>query len=589
MTSIGIFQILAFLGLILLATKPVGLFMSHVFAGARTFLHPVFRPIERVVYVVCRIKEDEEQRWTQYALSVLAFSLFAFLFPYVLMRLQGLLPFNPQGFGAAQVTPDQSFNTAISFMTNTNWQWYSGESTMSYLVQMAALAVQNFVSAAAGMAVAIALIRGFARHETEKIGNFWVDLTRATVYVLLPLSIVVALLLISQGAIQNMHSYVVAKTVEGATQTIAQGPVASQEAIKQLGTNGGGFFNANSAHPFESPTPFTNLVQMLLIFVIGAGLTYTFGHMVNDTRQGWALFWAMTIMFLIGVFVAYPAEQAGNPTLAKLGIETAASDTQAGGNMEGKETRFGIASSALFATVTTDASCGAVNSMHDSYTPLGGLVPLFNMQTDEVIFGGVGAGLYGMLLYAIVGVFIAGLMVGRTPEYIGKKIQQKEVKMALFAVLSTAFFILVFSGISVVLPLAKGGYWNPRGSPIANINNAGPHGLSEVLYAYTSGTENNGSAFAGITVNTPWYDLTLGLCMLFGRFLFIIPSLAIAGALASKKVVPTSAGTLPTHGPLFVGLLVATVIVVGALTFFPALSLGPIVEHFLMQQGQLFS
>ena len=359
------------------------------------------------------------------------------------MRLQGLLPLNPQGFGASQVSPDQSFNTAMSFMTNTNWQWYSGESTMSYLVQMAALAVQNFVSAAAGIAVAIALIRGFARHETDKIGNFWVDLTRGTLYVLIPISVVAALVLCSQGAIQNFHPYTVAKTVEGATQTIAQGPVASQEAIKQLGTNGGGFFNANSAHPFESPTPFTNLVQIFLIFILGAGLTYTFGHMVKDTRQGWALFWAMAVMFLIGVFVAYPAEQAGNPILAKLGVESAATATQSGGNMEGKETRFGIAASALFATVTTDASCGAVNSMHDSYTPIGGLVPLFNMQTDEVIFGGVGAGLYGMLLYAIVGVFIAGLMVGRTPEYIGKKIQQKEVKMALFAILATSFLILV--------------------------------------------------------------------------------------------------------------------------------------------------
>ena len=408
-------------------------------------------------------------------------------------------------------------------MTNTNWQWYSGESTMSYLVQMAALAVQNFVSAAAGIAVAIALIRGFARHETDQIGNFWVDLTRATLYILIPLSIVAALVLCSQGAIQNFHPYTVVKTVEGATQTIAQGPVASQEAIKQLGTNGGGFFNANSSHPFESPTAFTNLVQILLIFVLGAGLTYTFGHMVKDTRQGWALFWAMSVMFLIGVFVAYPAEQAGNPILAKLGIESAPTATQSGGNMEGKETRFGIAASALFATVTTDASCGAVNSMHDSYTPLGGLVPMFNMQTDEVIFGGVGAGLYGMLLYAIVGVFIAGLMVGRTPEYIGKKIQQKEVKMALFAILATAFLILVFSGISIVAPFAKGGYWNPPGPAIANLNNAGPHGLSEMLYAYTSASENNGSAFAGITVNTPWYDLTLGLAMLFGRFLFIIP------------------------------------------------------------------
>ncbi len=589
MTSIGVLQIVVFFGLILLVTKPVGLFMSRLFQGERTFLHPVVRPIEVLVYKLCGVREDQEQRWTQYTASVLAFSLFAFLFPYALMRLQGLLPLNPQGFGASQVSPDQSFNTAISFMSNTNWQWYSGESAMSYLVQMAALAVQNFVSAAAGFAVAIALIRGFARHETDKIGNFWVDLTRGTLYVLIPLSVVAALVLVSQGAIQNFHPYTAVKTVEGATQTIAQGPVASQEAIKQLGTNGGGFFNANSAHPFESPNGFTNLAQIFLIFILGAGLTYTFGHMVKDTRQGWALFWAMAVMFLLGVFVAYPAEQAGNPIMAKLGVETAATATQSGGNMEAKETRFGIAASALFATVTTDASCGAVNSMHDSYTPLGGLVPLFNMQTDEVIFGGVGAGLYGMLLYAIVGVFIAGLMVGRTPEYIGKKIQQKEVKMAFFAILATSFLILVFSGISIVIPFAKGSYWNPAGPAIANLNNAGPHGLSEILYAFTSQTENNGSAFAGITVNTPWYDLAGGLCMLFGRFLFIIPSLAIAGSLASKKMVPSSAGTLPTHGALFVGLLVATVIVVGALTFFPALALGPIVEHFLMHEGRLFS
>src|SRR5262245_59190142 len=589
MTSIGILQILLFFAIILALTQPVGLFMSRVFQGERTFLHPLLRPIEAAIYKVCGIKEQEEQKWTHYAASVLAFSLLSFVFTYALMRLQGLLPLNPQRFGAGQVAPDQGFNTAISFMTNTNWQWYSGESTMSYLVQMAALAVQNFVSAAAGIAVAVALIRGFARHQTDTIGNFWVDLTRATVYVLLPIAFVAALVFVSQGAIQNFHPYTAVKTVEGAAQTIAQGPVASQEAIKQLGTNGGGFFNANSSHPFESATPFTNLLQIFLIFVLGAGLTYTFGHMVKDSRQGWALFWAMAVMFLIGVFVAYPAEQAGNPMLTKLGIEQAATATQSGGNMEGKETRFGIGASALFATVTTDASCGAINSTHDSMTPLGGLVPLFNMQTDEVIFGGVGAGLYGMLLYAILGVFIAGLMVGRTPEYVGKKIQQKEVKMALFAVLATAFFILAFSGLSVVLPFAKGSYWNPGGPAIANLNNAGPHGLSEVLYAYSSASENNGSAFAGITVNTPWYDLTLGLCMLFGRFLFIIPSLAIAGSLASKKAVPTSAGTLPTHGPLFVGLLVATVIVVGALTFFPALSLGPIVEHFLMHEGRLFS
>jgi len=589
MTGIGILQILLFFGLILLVTKPIGLFMARLFEGERTFLHPVMRPIETLVYRLCGVREDQEQRWTQYAASLLSFSIFSFLFVYAFQRLQGYLPLNPQRFGAGQVPPDLAFNTAVSFTTNTNWQAYSGESTLSYLVQMAALAVQNFASAAAGIAVAIAMIRGFARQETDRIGNFWVDVTRATLYVLMPIALVAALVFCSQGVIQNVHPYTVARTVEGATQTIAQGPVASQEAIKQLGTNGGGFFNANSGHPFESPTPFTNLVQLLLIFTLGAGLTYTFGRMIRDTRQGWALFAAMSVMFLAGVFVAYSAEQAGNLIVARLGVSSAQTATQPGGNMEGKETRFGIAGSALFATVTTDASCGAVNSWHDSYTPLGGLVPLFNMQTDEVIFGGVGSGLYGMLLYAVLGVFIAGLMVGRTPEYIGKKIQQKEVKMALFAILSTSFLILVFSGISIVAPFASGHYWNPQGPAIANLNNSGPHGLSEMLYAYTSATENNGSAFAGITVNTPWFDLSLALAMLFGRFLFMIPALAIAGSLAGKKVIPTSAGTLPTHGALFVGLLVATVIVVGALTFFPALSLGPIVEHFLMHQGKLFS
>ena len=589
MTTIGIFQILVFFGLVVLITKPVGLFMARVFEGQRTFLHPVLRPVEAVVYRLCGVKEEEEQRWTEYAASVLAFSFFAFLFTYLIMRLQGWLPLNPQKFGASLVPPDGAFNTAVSFMTNTNWQWYTGENTISYFVQMVALAVQNFASAAAGIAVAVALIRGFARHEVDRIGNFWVDLTRTTLYVLLPICVVAALLLASSGSIQNFQPYSTVKTVEGATQTIAQGPVASQVAIKMLGTNGGGFFNANSAHPFESPTPFTNFVHILLIFTIGAGLTYTFGHMVKDTRQGWALFGAMAVMFLVGVFVAYGAEQAGNPMIAKLNVESAPTATQSGGNMEGKETRLGIASSALFATVTTDASCGAINSWHDSFTPLGGLVPLFNMQTDEVIFGGVGSGLYGMLLYAIVGVFIAGLMVGRTPEYIGKKIQQKEVKMALFAILATALLILAASGATAVIPFAKGSYWNPAGPAIANLANSGAHGLSEILYTFTSQTENNGSAFAGITVNTPWYDLVGGLCMLFGRFLFIIPALAIAGSLASKKMVPTSAGTLPTHGPLFVGLLVATVVVVGALTFFPALSLGPIVEHFLMHEGKVFS
>ena len=589
MTGTGVLQIVVYFGVLLLLTKPLGLYMARLFQGERTFLHPVARPIESLIYRLCGIQEEAEQRWTQYAAGLLSFSVFCFLFVYVIQRLQGFLPLNPQGFGAKLVTPDLAYNTAISFTTNTNWQAYSGESTLSYFVQMAALAVQNFASAAVGIAAAVAMIRGFARHQTDKIGNFWVDLTRATVYVLLPISLMAALLLCSQGVIQNFRPYTVAKTVEGAAQTIAQGPVASQEAIKMLGTNGGGFFNANSSHPFENPTPLANFLQVILIFVIPAGLTYTFGRMVGDTRQGWAIFGAMAAMFLVGVFVCYGFEQAGNPILTKLGLESTPTAQQAGGNMEGKETRFGIASSALFATVTTDASCGAVNSFHDSFTPIGGLVPMFNIQTDEVIFGGVGSGLYGMLLYAIVAVFIAGLMVGRTPEYLGKKIQQKEVKMALLPILATSFLILVFTAATVVAPFAKGSYWNATGPTITNLNNSGPHGFSEVLYAYSSASENNGSAFAGLNANSPWFNLTTGLAMLVGRFMFIVPMLAVAGSLAAQRKVPSSSGTLPTHGPLFMGLLVATVLVIGALTFFPALALGPLVEHFLMHGGKLFS
>jgi potassium-transporting ATPase potassium-binding subunit len=560
-----------------------------VFEGQRTFLHPVLRWLEVVTYKAAGVREDVEQRWTQYAASLLSFSIFGFLLVYVLQRVQGLLPFNPQHFGAGNVTPDLAFNTAISFVTNTNWQSYSGESTLSYFVQMAALTVQNFASAAAGMAIAVALIRGFARQERRTIGNFWVDVTRATVYVLLPLSVVAALLFVSQGVVQNLSSYTDVATIEGAKQTIAQGPVASQEAIKQLGTNGGGFFGANAAHPFENPTPLSNLLSMFLIFLIPGALTYTFGKMVGDTRQGWAIFAAFSVMFLIGVFVCYASEQAGNPLLAKLGLETAATSGQSGGNMEGKEVRFGVANSALYATVTTDASCGAVNSMHDSFTPLGGLVPMFNIMTGEVIFGGVGAGMYGILLYCILAVFIAGLMVGRTPEYLGKKIEQKEVKMAMLAVIATAFSILVFSALSAVISFPAKGYWNPPGPAIANLTNNGPHGLSGILYAYVSGTGNNGSAFAGLNTNTPWYNLTLGLAMAIGRFLFLLPLLAAAGSLVGKKKIAATAGTFPTHGPLFVALLVGTVLIVGALTFFPALSLGPVVEHFLMQGGKLFS
>jgi K+-transporting ATPase ATPase A chain len=589
MTTAGVFQIALYFVVILACAKPMGAYMANVFEGRRTFMHPVLRWLEVLTYKLIGVKEDVEQRWTQYTASLLSFSIFGFIIVYLLQRAQGFLPFNPQNFGAAQVTPDLAFNTAVSFVTNTNWQAYTGEATLSYFVQMVALAVQNFASAAAGIAIAIALVRGFARHETRTLGNFWVDVTRATVYVLLPLSIVGALFLCSQGVIQNLKPYTTVTTVEGAKQTIAQGPVASQEAIKELGTNGGGFFNANSAHPFENPTPLSNFFEMFLIFLIPGGLTYTFGKMVGDTRQGWALFAAFSVMFLIGAFVAYGFEQGGNPQMAKLGLQTAATHDQSGGNMEGKEVRFGIANSALFATVTTDASCGAINSWHDSFTPIGGLVPLFNIMTGEVIFGGVGAGLYGILLYCILAVFIAGLMVGRTPEYLGKKIEQKEVKMAMLAIIATAFSILVFSAMSSVMTFPVKGYWNPPGAAIANINNSGPHGFSEILYAYTSATGNNGSTFAGINPNTPWYNLTLGLAMLIGRFLFLIPLLAAAGSLAAKKTVPTTSGTFPTHGPLFVGLLVGTVLIVGALTFFPALSLGPIVEHYLMHSGKLFS
>jgi K+-transporting ATPase ATPase A chain len=596
MTPNGILNVLIYSALILLVTKPLGVFMTKLFAGERTFLHPVVRPLEKLTYRVCRIHETAEQRWTQYAASLIAFSLMGFIFAYVIQRLQGFLPLNllhfgtPKGpAGATPVTADLAFNTGVSFVTNTNWQNYGGETTYSHFVQMAALTVQNFLSAAAGVAVSIALIRGFARKQANNIGNFWVDLVRATLYIFLPLSLLGALFLCSQGVIQNFKGNTSVQTVEGATQTIAQGPVASQEAIKMVGTNGGGFFNANSAHPFENPTPLTNLVQILMIFAIPAGLTYTFGTMVGDKRQGWALFGAMGVLFLAGVLVCYPAEQAGNPQLIKLGLESKAGHMQPGGNMEGKEVRFGIATSALFAVVTTDASCGAVNSMHDSFTPLGGLVPLFNIQLGEVVFGGVGAGIKGMLLFAILAVFIAGLMVGRTPEYIGKKIEQKEVKMSMLALTIMAANILVFTGISSVAKFKQNGYWNPPGAAAANLNNNGPHGFSEILYAYTSTNGNNGSAFAGLTGNTPWYNFSLGLAMLIGRFLFIIPMLAVAGSLAAKRKIPVTSGTLPTHGALFVGLLIGTVIIVGALTYFPALSLGPIVEHFLMQQGKLFS
>src|SRR6202790_3267775 len=595
MTLLGIAQIVIFFALVVILTKPIGTFMYRVFEGERTFLHPIVRPLERLIYWLGGVKEKEEQSWMRYSASMISLSLFSFLLVYLLQRLQGHLPLNPMHFSTPQappnatpMTPDLAFNTAVSFMTNTNWQSYSPDTTVSYLTQMAALAVQNFLSAAVGIAVAVALIRGFARHTSKTIGNFWVDVTRCTLYILLPICVLSTLLFVWQGSIQNFKGPATATTLEGQAQVIEQGPLASQEAMKMLGTNGGGYFNANSSHPYENPTPLANLLQMFLIFSLGAGLTYMFGKMVRDTRQGWALFAAMAVMFLAGTFICYWAEQRGNPMVTNMGVEHTYTGSQPGGNMEGKEVRFGNPMTALFATITTDASCGAVIGMHDSFTPIGGLVPLFNIQTDEVIFGGVGAGLYSMLIYAVVAVFIGGLMVGRTPEYVGKKIEQKEVKMAIIAVLATSLCILVFTAFSSVTPFATNSYWNPPGPTIANTNNGGPHGFSEILYTYSSGAGNNGSAFAGINANTPWYNLTMGLDMLIGRFLFIIPALAIAGSLAAKKLIPVTSGTLPTNGGLFVILLIGTIVIVGALTYFPALSLGPIVEHMQMLNGKLF-
>jgi potassium-transporting ATPase potassium-binding subunit len=575
MTFNGWLQIALFSVVVALLVKPLGGYMTRVFTGERTFLSPVLRPLERVFYELSGVDEKSDQNWVTYAVSMLLFSLVGFASIYALMRFQAMLPFNPAKRPA--VEEGLAFNTAMSFNTNTNWQSYVPETTMSYLVQMAGLTVHNFVSAATGIALAIALIRGFARRSAKGIGNFWVDLTRCTLYVLLPICIVVGLFFVWQGMPQNLGAYTEATTLEGAKQVIAQGPVASQEVIKMLGTNGGGFFNTNSAHPFENPNAITNFVQIVLIFSIGAALTNVFGRMVGDQRQGWAVFAVMGILFLGGVVVAYWAEAAGNPAFAPLGIDTAASTLQAGGNMEGKEVRFGIANSALFATVTTDASCGAVNSMHDSFTPLGGIVPLFNIQLGEIIVGGVGAGLYGMLLFAILAVFIAGLMVGRTPEYLGKKIEAKEVKMAMLAILILPLSILGFSAIATVV--AAG---------LAGPANAGPHGFSEILYAYTSATGNNGSAFAGISANTMFYNTTIGLAMFIGRFLMIVPMIAIAGSLAAKKIVPASGGTFPTHGPLFVGLVVGVILIVGGLTYFPALALGPLVEQVAMNAGTQF-
>jgi potassium-transporting ATPase potassium-binding subunit len=576
MTLNGWIQIALYSVIIIALTRPFGGYMTRVFEGERTFLHPVLRPVERAIYRCCGVDEKQEQHWLTYTVAMLFFSVAGFVTLYALQRLQGYLPFNPAGQSA--VEEGLAFNTAVSFVTNTNWQNYGGETTMSYLTQMAGLAVHNFLSAATGIALAVALVRGFARREAKTIGNFWVDLTRCTLYILLPLSVVVGLFFVWQGMPQNLGGYVDATTLEGAKQTIAQGPVASQEVIKMLGTNGGGFFNTNSAHPYENPNALTNFVQMILIFSIGAGLTNVLGRMVKDERQGWAIFAAMGILFLVGVTTIYWAESHGNPAFAALHVDSAQSALQAGGNMEGKEVRFGIADTALFGTATTDASCGAVNGMFDSFMPLGGMVPLINIQLGEVIFGGVGSGLYGILAFAIVAMFVAGLMVGRTPEYLGKKLEAREVKMAILALLSLPFSILGWTALATVLPAG-----------LAGIANAGPHGFTEILYAYSSGTGNNGSAFAGLSGNTLFYNLTIAGAMLIGRFIFVIPMLAVAGSLAQKKLLAPSAGTFPTHSPLFVGLLVGVILIIGGLTFFPAISLGPVVEQVAMNHRTLFA
>ncbi len=596
MTTNGLLQLLIYLALLVAATPLLGRYMELVYAGERTWLTPVLAPFERGIYRLCRIR-GEEQRWTEYGASMLVFSGFSMLLLYALERLQGWLPANPQHFGG--VAPDLAWNTAASFVTNTNWQNYSGESAMSYLTQMAGLAFHNFTSAATGIALAIALVRGISRREARTLGNFWLDLTRGCLYLLLPLSLAGALLLVWQGTPQNLGPYTHARLLEPqrvesrdaagkvtvethGEQLIAQGPVASQEAIKEIGTNGGGFFGANSAHPYENPTPLANLFEMLAMLAIPAGLTSTLGRMVGSPKHGWAVFAAMLVLMLGGFFVVWHYEAAGNPAFSRCGVDQAAVETpgaeQAGGNMEGKEARFGIFGSALFATTTTDASCGAVNAQHDSFTPLGGMVPLLNIMLGEVVFGGVGSGLYGMLVMIVLTVFIAGLMVGRTPEYLGKKIEAKDVKMAMLYALIFAFSILVFSAWATVVPYGT-----------AALGNGGPHGLSEIVYAFVSVNGNNGSAFGGLSANTPFYNWTLGVAMLVGRFLMIVPMLALAGNLAAKKAIPPSAGTFPVHTPLFVALLLGVILIVSALTFFPVLSLGPIVEHLLMQGGRLFS
>jgi K+-transporting ATPase ATPase A chain len=577
MTTLSWLQLALYLFVLLLLVKPLGSYMARVYQGERTFLSPVVRPVERIIYRIAGSRAQEEMDWKTYAVAVLLFNLAGFLLLYGLQRLQYALPLNPQDLGA--VRPDTAFDTAVSFATNTNWQSYSGETTMSYLVQMLGLTVQNFLSAATGMAILIALVRGFVRHSGNTIGNFWTDMTRSILYILLPLAFVLALALVSQGVVQTFHHSqavsLLQSTQDASGQTVSQqvmavGPVASQEAIKQLGTNGGGFFNVNSAHPFENPTPLTNFLEMLAILLIPAALCYTFGKMVGDTRKGWAILAAMTIIFVALLSVTVWAEQSGNPAVAGLGVDQTASNLQPGGNMEGKEVRFGIADSALWATATTSASNGSVNSMHDSFTPLGGLVPMWLMQLGEVVYGGVGSGLYGMLAFVIIAVFVAGLMIGRTPEYLGKKIESYEMKMASLMVLLPVLVVLFGTAISVMVPAGKAGVYNP-----------GPHGFSEVLYAFSSAGNNNGSAFAGISANTPYYNVILGFAMLLGRYWLAIPALAIAGSLVRKKSVPISSGTLPTHTPLFIVWLIAVVIIVGALSFLPALSLGPLVEHLM--------
>jgi len=593
MTFNGWFQIALFLAAVLAVTRPLGRFMTRVFNRERTWLDPICRPIERAIYRVTAVDETREMRWTEYAVAMLLFSVVSMLTLYVMQRVQQWLPWNPQRFAA--VAPDLAFSTAASFTTNTNWQAYSGESTMSYLTQMAGLAYHNFVSAATGIALAIAFIRGIAQKEKDTLGNFWVDLVRCSLWVLLPFCLLGSLVLVSQGVVQNLRPYDTAAVVDPQTitapgpdgkpqrqvvteQLIAQGPVASQEIIKEFGTNGGGFFNANSAHPFENPTPFSNFFEMVCIFALSAGLTYTLGDMTGSRKHGWAVWGAMAFLFVVGVTTAYWAESRGNPLLTTAGADQSVAALSSGGNMEGKECRFGIANSALFATVTTDASCGAINGWHDSFTPLGGLVPLTNIMLGEVIFGGVGAGMYGILVFIILSVFIAGLMVGRTPEYMGKKVHAHEVQMAMLVVLVFPLTILVLTAISVVSP----------DFGTSSVTNPGPHGLSQILYAFTSGTGNNGSAFGGLTANTRWYNVTIGFAMLIGRFFMIVPMLAIAGSLGRKKRVPPSPGTFPVTTPLFSALLVGVIVIVGALTFFPALSLGPIVEHLLMAKGQVF-